>query len=175
MRKRRFVTLLLAWVVLIATAPVAAAKDTRITADLDGSPIAASSSSAYYCHDFDYPRIHCFRSAGGLQAAMGLASPTKAGLLSPASTASAPAGTWVTVFADATFAGSFAYLSHNYDRLGDIGWNDRISSFVVNVSINGFFAQNVFGSGWGYNWCCYQNIPYVGSSYNDQFSSFYRN
>jgi hypothetical protein len=171
MRQRRPVTLLLAWLVLIATAPVAAAKDNRITADLDGTPIAASSSSAYYCHDFDYPRIHCFRSAEDLQAAVGVTSPTNTALLSAASV---PVGTWVIVFSDASYAGSYAYLSHNYDRLGDIGWNDRISSFSVNVGISGFFAQNVFGSGWGYNWCCYQNIPYVGSSFNDQFSSFYR-
>jgi hypothetical protein len=171
MRQRRSVTLLLAWLVLVATAPVAAAKDTRITADLDGTPIAASSSSAYYCHDFDYPRIHCFRSAEELQAAVGLAGPTSAALVS---TSSAPSGTWVTVYSDASYAGSFAYLSHNYDRLGDIGWNDIISSFSVNVGFSGRFAENTFGAGWQYYWCCYQNIPYVGSSYNDKFSSFYR-
>jgi hypothetical protein len=171
MRQRKIVTLLVASLFTFAVTPASAAQGSKLTADLEGSPIAPSTSSAYFCHDFDYPRIHCFRSAEQLQASLGFHASSASVLLAAPS---APLGTWVTVYSDASYAGNYAYLSHNYDKLGDIGWNDIISSFAVDVGFSGFFAQHVFGSGWGYDWCCYQNIPYVGSSFNDQFSSFYR-
>src|SRR5580765_1651770 len=49
----------------------------EIVADLDGHPIKPELISSFYCHDFDYPRIHCSRSAADLKASettMGLAS-----------------------------------------------------------------------------------------------------
>jgi hypothetical protein len=171
MRQRMTITLLVASLFVLVSAPASAAQGPRLTADVEGRPIAPSASSGYYCHDFDYPRIHCFRSAANLQAALGLPLAPDAGLLAAPAT---PAGTWVTVYSDASYAGFYFYLSHNYDRLGDIGWNDIISSFRVQVSFSGRFTQNIFGAGWQYYWSAYQNIPYVGSSYNDQFSSFYR-
>jgi hypothetical protein len=173
MLRRKTVTLLVAMLFVVVVAPASAHGGPRLTADLDGVPIAPSGSSAYFCHDVDYPKIHCFRSAENLAIALG--TQISAGTGGVMAALSAPSGTWVTVFSDASYAGSFAYLSHNYDRLGDIGWNDIISSFVVEVGFSGYFGQHVFGSGWHYDWCCYQNIPYVGSSYNDQFSSLYRN
>lgn len=164
---RRLVSLLLAVLMLSSLVPIASANDAKqITADLDGRPIAARDVSKYYCHDFDFPRIHCYLTGQGLNAALG------APQLSPMT---APPGTWVTVYSDATYAGNWFYLSHNYDNLGDIGWNDVISSFRVQVGFSGVFTQNAWGSGWQYNWCCYQTVPYVGSAYNDQFSSFYSN
>jgi hypothetical protein len=171
MRQRMTITLLVASLFVLVTAPASAAQGPRLTADVEGRPIAPSASSGYFCHDFDYPRIHCFRSAAKLQAALGTQAALDTGLLAAPS---APAGTWVTVYSDATYAGFFFYLSHNYNNLGDIGWNDIISSFRVQVGFSGRFAQDAFSGGWQYFWYGYQNIPYVGSSYNDQFSSFYR-
>lgn len=40
-----------------------------IEADLDGRPIKPDLISSYYCHDFDYPSIHCFLSGADLEAA----------------------------------------------------------------------------------------------------------
>jgi hypothetical protein len=172
MRQRITITVLVASLFLTVTAQVSAGQGSRLTADLEGRPIAASSSSGYFCHDFDFPRIHCFRTAAALNAAIGIQPARSVRLLAAAP--ATPAGTWVTVYSDASYAGSFAYLSHNYDKLGDIGWNDIISSFRVQATFNGRFARDTFGAGWQYFWYAGQNIPYVGSSYNDQFSSFYR-
>lgn len=169
MRRRATVTLVLVSLLAFGAGPSATASPgSNLRIDLEGSPLAAAAASGYYCHDFAYPQIHCFRSAAKLRNSLELTGQTFG-------TLSAPAGTWVTLFRDATYAGTFAYLSHDYDKLGDIGWNDMVSSFRVEVGLSGHFSQNVFGAGWAYTWCCYDMIPYVGSSYNDQFSSFYHN
>lgn len=80
---------------------------------------------------------------------------------------------YVRVFADAYYKGASAYLNQPYDRLGDIGWNDRISSFTALTSAGGRFGQEAYGYGWQYAFCCMQSVSYVGPTYNDQFSSVY--
>jgi hypothetical protein len=41
-----------------------------LTADLDGKMIDLTTVGTLHCHDFDYPRIHCFRTADALATAV---------------------------------------------------------------------------------------------------------
>src|SRR5439155_27186001 len=60
--------------VVLAVSPVAAvavdAAQNSLQADLDGKPLKPVEVGRYYCHDFDYPRIHCFGEAAELEAAV---------------------------------------------------------------------------------------------------------
>jgi hypothetical protein len=162
--------------------PQAALAAPPVGADLEGRPLSIDRISGYYCHDLDYPRIHCFTTAAELESAVSggtLAQPrtdgiVEAGSESLAILAAAPAGTWVTVYKDSGWTGSYAYLSRNYSNLSEIGWNDRISSYRVQVGFGGEFWQHSLATGWLFPWTPFQTKSYVGDAYNDQFSSFYR-
>jgi hypothetical protein len=79
--------------------------------------------------------------------------------------------TYVRVFEHAGYDGASAYLSQSYDSLGDIGWNDRITSLrVVNGGSGSFYVHSGY-SGGEYPFCCNQNVANVGPSWNDTFSS----
>lgn len=138
----------------------AAQRDTLI-ADLDGKPIAATDVGKWYCHDFEYPVIHCFSDPAQLD------SSTKS-LTAFASV------TYVTVFEFTTYQGAFMHMSEDYSILALIGWNDRISSFQVKNSQSGAFWTDWLYSGTRYNFCCNQNVGSLGS-YNDTFSSVFHN
>jgi hypothetical protein len=159
----------------------AAASDPTIRADLDGRPIAAVQVGDWYCHDFDYPVIHCFRTAADLDAAVvSLGYEPLAPGTSPNDGLGAPspsvvlAVSYVHVYVDAGYAGSSAYLSVDYSNLGVIGWNDKISSFVGLDSATGRFFENIYYSGFIFGFCCNSTVPYVGDSSNDRFSSVKR-
>ena len=114
-----------------------------IVADLDGQPVKSALISRFYCHDFDSPNVHCFRSASALERAVrrlaedrvtrqsgsattvsggGLAGPT-------AGTLASVLGDYVLVYDGTYYSGAYMYISQNYDTLWSISWNDRISSF----------------------------------------------
>ena len=161
-------------VALSSVAPVSARAIT-ITATVDGHPVKVADLDRFYCHDFAYPQMTCFRQARHLEAAIAAPQMQRTSELEPAVAMAAPVGTWVTVYRDASYAGTYAYLSRNYDNLGDIGWNDTITSFRVHVSFGGRFQQHTYSGGWQFDWCCNYTYSNVGSTFNDQFSSFYRN
>ena len=50
--------------------PVIQAKQPELRADLDGRPIDPAQASSYFCHDFDFPQIHCFSTPSELEAAV---------------------------------------------------------------------------------------------------------
>lgn len=149
--------------------PAGATSEPVIVADLGGRPIPAVDVGQYHCTDADFPRIHCYRTAAELEAAVAArsAAPT-----SPGSAAALTSGTnYVRIFADRDFQGASAYLSTAYDDLSVIGWNDRISSFQGLAGTGGTFFQHIYGGGFAYPFNAYQPVTYVGDAANDQFSS----
>jgi hypothetical protein len=139
-----------------------------LTADLDGRPIKTQSVGAYYCHDFDYPHIHCYSTPAALEAEVG-SGETGTYVMT------AGASDYLTVYSEPMFGGSYAHLAQNYDGLWAIGWNDRISSFKVRNNASGWFFQDWYGGGWKYAFCCDAQATGLSGSYDNQFSSVYRN
>jgi hypothetical protein len=128
-----------------------------LQADLDGVPIEVKSVGAYFCHDFAYPRIHCFSRAANLEAAV-------------APIVATSGVNFVAGFDYTSFQGPYMYFSQNYSVLATIGWNDRISSFIALNGQSGRFWTDWFFSGSPYGFCCNQQIPSLGS-YDNTFSA----
>jgi hypothetical protein len=138
-------------------------KASEVRADLDGRPLDPGRAGDFYCHDFDYPAIHCFSEAATLEDAV-----------APAVEAAAAAGVdYVVVFDYTWFAGSYMYISQDYTALVFLGWNDRISSFMGRNSQRGQFFTDWFYTGTAYYFCCNQQVASLGS-YSNTFSSVYR-
>lgn len=163
---------------LLALPPGVAAGEPPIRADLDGRPIPVVDVGDWFCHDFDYPVIHCFRSAAELDAAvadLGVAPLEPSGDTAVSSSLGSPSVvlglSYVRVFVDAGYAGNSAYFSVNYSNLGLIGWNDKISSFIALNGLSGQFFENTNYWGLVDSFCCSQSVSYVGDIYNDKFSS----
>jgi hypothetical protein len=138
-----------------------------IVADVDGDPIKSVLISSMYCHDFDFPRIHCFRSAADLEAS----------LAKRRRVAAAPSfgvNDYVTIFDGPNYSGSFMDVSQNYDVLFSIGWNDRISSYKARNSASGTFWTDWFASGTARNFCCNTNVSSLPGGLDNAFSSVYR-
>jgi hypothetical protein len=128
-----------------------------LRADLNGVPIELVQVGAYFCHDFAYPRIHCFRRASDLEAAAGPIAATSG-------------VNWVAGFDYTSFQGPYMYFSQNYSVLATIGWNDRISSYIAVNNQSGRFWTDWFFSGTAYGFCCNQQIPSLGS-FDNSFSA----
>ena len=150
--------------------PVIQAKQPELRADLDGRQIDPAHASSYFCHDFDFPQIHCFSTPGELEAAVA----TTASESSQAGVAAFGPADYVTVYSLPTYAGSFAHLSQNYDALATIGWNDSISSYRARNNRRGTFYQHWFAGGTAKNFCCNQNVPSLPAGVDNTFSSVYQ-
>ncbi len=151
--------------------PVIQAKQPELRADLDGRPIDPAQASSYYCHDFDFPQIHCFSTPFELDAAV--AQPVMASSQGVVIAAFGPSD-YVTVYSSPSYAGSFAHLSQSYDALATIGWNDTISSYRARNSRTGAFYEHWFAGGTKKNFCCNQNVPSLAAGADNTFSSVYR-
>jgi hypothetical protein len=151
--------------------PAIQARQPEIRAELEGRPIDPVQASSYYCHDFDYPRIHCFSTAAELEASVVQSeAPSSQGLV----VAAVSASDYVTVYSGPTYGGSFAHLSQNYDALATIGWNDTISSYKARNNRTGSFFEHWFAGGAKRNFCCNQNVPSLPSGVDNTFSSVYQ-
>ena len=165
-RRHHRVSLALAMLAMMAMAGVAPppsralAATTAVRADLDGKAIDPTRVGDYFCHDFDVPRIHCFRTAVALE-----------GAVSPLSTSSV---NYVLIFENISYGGNFMFLSQDYSVLAWIGWNDRISSFKVQNGQSGRFWGDWLWSGSAYAFCCNSQVSSLGG-YNDTFSSVQHN
>lgn len=134
-----------------------------LTADLDGKPIKLEDVGKWYCHDFNYPAIHCFSKASDLEN-----QPT-------VRAAAATAGVeYATVYEFTFYQGAYMHMTEDYSMLSLLGWNDRISSFVVKNSQSGAFWTDWLYTGVRYNFCCNSQLSSLGS-FNDTFSSVFRN
>ncbi len=146
--------------------PGSAASPTSALADVDGRVISIDQIPDWYCHDLDFPHIHCFATATELQRALAdhvAAAPVGA-------TASAP---YLNIYDNADWSGAYTAISQPYNDLRTIGWNDRISSFKALNGVAGHFATDIYNSGYYYFFCCNQQTTYVGDAWNDTFSSVY--
>lgn len=133
-----------------------------LTADLDGKPIELEEVGNWYCHDFDYPAIHCFSASKDLNAEPEVALAAASGTV------------YITIYEFMTYQGAYMHMSENYSLLSLIGWNDRISSFVAKNSMSGALWTDWLYSGTRYNFCCNQQVGSLGS-YDNSFSSVFHN
>lgn len=158
-------SIVLSILVACLLAPAPAMAGSPLSADLDGKPIPLESVAQYYCHDFDYPRIHCFGSQAGVDAAAARSLDVV--------TSSASTSDYVQIFENSLLSGASMYVSQDYNALAFIGWNDRISSFrAVNYASGSFFVDWFYG-GAMYSFCCNSTVYSLGS-YNDTFSAVRR-
>lgn len=146
--------------------PVSVGGADEMTAILDGQRISVARAAELSCHDLDYPVITCFSSSKEMLEAVSVLTTER----SDGGTEALATG-YVIVWADATFAGASRTLSINYPYLGDIGWNDRISSFR-SYGASGRFREHSPGSGFIYSYSSSAYVTYVGDVYNDKFSAF---
>ena len=137
-----------------------------VEADVEGVAIRPSQVPDVYCHDRDFPRIHCYRTADRLEAA--LAPSGGAGYAATAS------GDYVVIYSSTSYAGGYMYISQNYDALFVVGWNDRIRSYR---SINGGlgrFWTDWYAGGYNLDFCCNTIVPSLSATFDRQISSVYR-
>lgn len=149
------------------TASARPSADPTMHADLDGKPIALVEVGNHYCHDLDFPVIHCFTNPEALEGEIERVDSKSATSLA------AGTGVYVTVYEYGLYQGSYMHMSQNYTCLSCIGWNDRISSFAVRNSQSGNFYTDWFYGGTVYGFCCNQEPGGLGS-YDNTFSSVYR-
>ena len=146
----------------------------ELTADLDGRPIPLKEIGRWYCHDINHPAIHCFANPERLEVSTEIAL-TERGTAADAGIAlAASTVTYLTVYEHSTYQGAYMHMSQNYSLLSLIGWSDRISSFKVRNSQSGSLWTDWLYSGTRYNFCCNQELGYLGN-FNDTFSSVFRN
>ena len=151
--------------ILMLAGPVVAAEP-AVIADVDGVWIPIDEIPSYFCHDRDYPQIHCFAAADDLEAA--LAAGEGFAPLAAAAT------NYVVVFSQASYGGSYLYISQDYDTLAIVGWNDRIRSFRALNGELGRFWTDWYQSGSFLNFCCNSNVPSLSSTYDERITSVYR-
>lgn len=149
------------------------ASDPAMHADLDGQPLAVVEVGNHYCHDLDYPAIHCFSDPEALETEMNSGDSLAGASGFAGASAAAGTGVYATVYEYTTFQGSYMHMSQNYTCLACIGWNDRISSFVALNSQSGNFYTDWFYGGTVYGFCCNQQKTGLGS-FDNTFSSVYR-
>jgi hypothetical protein len=173
MRTAGIIAALGAVLTLLSVGVVSAASGSResagIVADVDGHSIKPVLIGTLYCHDFDYPRIHCFRSQRELDAAAASVIAARRQLSSSLSAAD-----YVLIYDGATHSGASMYVSQNYDALFTIGWNDRVSSYQGLNSASGTFWTDWFSSGTARNFCCNASVLSLPSNLDNAFSSVYR-
>jgi hypothetical protein len=157
----------------IATAPsgiaYAASPGQALLATLDGGQVPLAVAAQYHCHDLIAGQLTCFSNPEQRDEAVALLGPqgsTAAGETMPLS----PNG-YVVAYVDASYRGGSVVLSHDYDNLGDIGWNDRISSYLVYTTMQGTFSTDAYQNGSHQSFCCLLPVAYVGDFFNDRFSS----
>ncbi|MHB8958172.1 MAG: hypothetical protein ACYDAN_00910 [Candidatus Limnocylindrales bacterium] len=158
--------LVAAVLMMVATTGPVAAAGPQVTADLEGRPIQTDRIPDYFCHDRDFPQIHCYRTASRLDAALA------SGATGPL--ALTGSSDYVVVFSSPSYAGSYFYVSHNYDVLAIVGWNDRIRSYRGLNGASGSFWTDWFESGAGQLFCCNQTVPVLSPTFDSQISSVYR-
>jgi hypothetical protein len=161
-RVRVFAIALLAGLLALLPGTVAGASTGKaeLRADLNGAPLQLSKVGNYYCHDFAAPVIHCFTDSKTLETSVAAISATSS-------------VSYVVIFDFTSYAGGYMYLSQDYSILGLIGWNDRISSFIVVNGQSGVFWTDWLYSGVRYAFCCGQSVPYL-AGYDNTFSSVFR-
>lgn len=165
------VATLLSFSAVAASSPPPQPSVTAVTADLEGRPLATELISTYFCHDFDFPEIHCYRSA----AALAQAERRWGAIDGKMTTQSAAFGAtdYVSIFDGYVYTGAGMDLSQSYDTLVSIAWNDRISSYKGRNSRRGQFWTDWFATGSGLSFCCNSQVSSLPTGFNDSITSVY--
>ncbi|MBI3747334.1 MAG: hypothetical protein HY262_00570 [Chloroflexi bacterium] len=146
--------------------PVAAASTPPIAhAVLDGRPLALADVYRYHCHDRSYPLIRCF-----LDPAQRDLDELAAASAAELSTSVSPYVRW---YADRDLLGASFDATNPYSNLGDVGWNDKISSFSPYPGGHPRWSQDIGYGGTRWDWGT-APVSYVGDAANDRFSSVER-
>ena len=161
-----------------ATATSASSADpgtNDVTVIYHGHNIVPTLASHYFCHTRDYPIVRCFDSQPEVEADLGLTEPLGSDQASqstamPDDITPASGVAYTIAYTNSNYGGTALTVYGAIAALGDIGWNDAISSIKsVNCGIQRYYVNaNYSGSYW-------QNSCNVWSSdlgsYNDTFSS----
>lgn len=149
---------------LLLTAPAVNAESEPIY--LGDERISVERAAELSCHDLERGVVRCFFKGEAAQADI------KRVLSDPALVrASVLLTGYVIVYQDASYGGAYRTLSIDYNDLGSIGWNDRISSFK-SFGATGEFYEHAPPGGLTFFFGTSSMISYVGNTYNDKFSSF---
>lgn len=154
-----------------ATLPHAAnASQPTLSADLDGRAIALAEVSDFYCHDFEWPAIHCFSTPAGVEQAVTQVAMDR--IPGAASTAEAVSAlSYIRIFDWTWYAGAYIYLSQDYDDLSVIGWNDRISSYTGSNNQTSVLFVDTYHQGVGFFVCCNNKASTLSSTFDNKISS----
>jgi hypothetical protein len=156
----------------LAAPPAAfAGSEKAIVADLEGKSLHAVDVGKYYCHDLDWPAIHCYRSAQRLEASISTAS---VGAMSMTAARSASATAYIRLYDLAAFSGSYIVLSADYPDLGTIGWNNRASSYVGLNSESSRAWTSLSYQGTWLSICCNQSDATMSPTFDNAISSIER-
>lgn len=142
------------------------------TADLDGRAISLDRVGNYYCHDFDAPRIHCFRTEAVLERSVSSFLSNSLGALA---LEAATATNYVKIYDYTYYAGLTMYVSQSYPLLSSIGWDNRISSYIAINGGAGYFYLNTYYSGQYFTFCCGDRSAALNGTFNNTISSLERN
>jgi hypothetical protein len=154
---------LLAVAAVTVLAPRLTSATGGIRAVMSGQPITLKAAERLSCHDFDYPILTCFETSAEMEKAAAERSAARAKM-------TAASSGYIVVFEHGTYAGTSRTLSQSYSYLGDIGFNDKISSFK-SYGATGRFWEHAPPGGLIYFFYSTTRVSYVGDSYNDKFSA----
>jgi hypothetical protein len=157
----RVLGLAVAWVVTFQGTPGARADS--VGATLDGRPITMEEAEALSCHDFDYPVLTCFKDSAEMEWV------AAARFAAQEATSAASSG-YVVAYENGNYTSPSRTISQSYAYLGDIGFNDKISSFK-SYGATGRFMEHAPSGGLVYSFSGSTWVSYVGDTYNDKFSS----
>lgn len=176
---RRAIGVLLVGLLTVPQGTIAVADDLRVV--YGGKEIPARDAARYHCHDGVYPEIRCFETAierdvdtPAAARASDLAIGSRSAnsfTLSDDPTTTTLATFYVTFYQHENYGGSSYTASQSIANLGNIGWNDAISSFK---SLNGQrpkWWEHVDWGGGTWQWPAGAWVASVGGSANDRFSA----
>ena len=154
---------------LTTLVPATVAADRGIRAVMDGKPITLEQARSLSCHDFDFPVLTCFATSQEMEAAAAAKAQAHTRQASGSVEYVTTTG-YVIVYVDGAYGGASRAISQDYSYLGDIGWNDVISS-LRSYGASGRFFEHAPPSGLVYYFYSTTQVSYVGDIYNDKFSS----
>lgn len=157
----RLLGLALALTVALQSVPAAFAGGA--SAVLDGRQITQEEAATLSCHDFDYPVLTCFRDSGEMER-------VAAARFAAREATSAASSGYVVAFENGGYISPSRTIPQSYSYLGDIGFNDKISSFK-SYGATGRFMEHAPSGGLNYSFSGSTWVSYVGDTYNDKFSS----
>jgi hypothetical protein len=133
-------------------------------ATLEGRRISLAAAADYSCHDLELPIIRCFATSAELLEAVDELA------LTGGQAAQSLSSGYVIAYENISYGGAARVMSVSYDNLGSIGWNDRISSFK-SFGASGDFREDAPPGGFYFFFGTSSQVSWVGSNYNDKFSS----